>query len=298
LNSQLARQPTKLAFHASRIVIDIGVLMVLGSMSLPFVNAGMGNRSALAADALPTLALLLPIFVITLLPDHSDPIPDVLGWLSLILAFAAFPYALIKYLDASTLADALGGSVGWGARLHVFGTFVVIAGIGIGLARNLLKLPVTGTYPSRPEARWIRRGMKGLGKKTGSAAILQPSPAHLAGPAPSSAEPAFPPAGGAAGPGPLTDTGPATTPVEPASSIFDAPTQVIPAARPAQGSPRPSVDDEATTEVVPIPKFPLSGTPAPPSLPVDAGPAHVQQPLIPGVDGSADEPDTGAEPGG
>jgi hypothetical protein len=144
--------PTRLAFHASRIVIDIGVLLVLGAMSLPFVSAeGFGQRSV-AADALPALLLMLPIFVITLLPDQSRPVPTLFGWLSLVLAATALPYAIVKYLDASSLAHTVGGGVGAGAWMLVAGGFVTLAGIVYGLVRALLHLPVGGTYPARPES--------------------------------------------------------------------------------------------------------------------------------------------------
>lgn len=143
------RPPTKLAFHASRIVIDVGVLMVLGAMSLPFVTAGGFQQRAMAADALPALLLLLPIFAITLLPDQTGPIPAPLGWLSLLLAVPALPYAVVKYLDAATLAGTLRGSVGMGARILVFGAFVTVAGIAMGLARNPLHLPVATASPAR-----------------------------------------------------------------------------------------------------------------------------------------------------
>ena len=36
----------------------------------------------------------------------------------------------MKYLDAANLAATLGGNVGFGARLLIFGTFVTLAGIG------------------------------------------------------------------------------------------------------------------------------------------------------------------------
>lgn len=143
--------PTRLAFHASRIVIDVGVLLVLGSMSLPFVSAEGFAQRAVAADALPALLLFLPIFVITLLPDQTRPVPAALGWPSLLLAATALPYAVVKYLDASTLAGTLDGSVGMGARILVLGAFVTLAGIVLGLIRGLLHLPAAGTYPAHPE---------------------------------------------------------------------------------------------------------------------------------------------------
>jgi hypothetical protein len=140
--------PTTLAFHASRIVIDIGVLLAMASLSLDFVSAPETSRSALEGDALPAVLLLLPIFLITLVPDHTRPLPRPVAWGSLVLGLAAFPYAILKHLDAAVLADTLGGSVGIGARVLVFGTFVTLVGIAIGLTRSFLGLP-TGGAPSR-----------------------------------------------------------------------------------------------------------------------------------------------------
>ncbi len=143
---------SRLAFHASRIIIDAGVLIVMAAMSMPFVTTDGADRSSIAADALPVIILLAPVFLITMIPDHSRPIPTPFGWLSLILGIAAFPYAIVKYLDAGALAETLGGDIGFGARLLVFGTFVTIVGIGVGLARNLLRLPSGGTYSARRAA--------------------------------------------------------------------------------------------------------------------------------------------------
>jgi hypothetical protein len=145
------REPTRLAFHASRIIIDAGVLIALGAMSLPFVEGPGRTVSSIDADALPALLLLIPIFLITLIPDHTRPVPNPLGWLALVLGVAAFPYSIVKFLDSSTIAETIGGSVGLGARLLVFGTFATVLGIAVGLARNMLRLPTGGTYPaSRP----------------------------------------------------------------------------------------------------------------------------------------------------
>ncbi len=136
---------TTLAFHASRIVIDVGVLIAMASMSMTFVISTTGDRSALDADAFPVVILLLPIFAVTLIPDHTRPLHPLAAWISLALGLAALPYALVKMLDASILADTLDGSVGFGARLMVIGCIVVLAGIGIGLYRNLRGLPAGGT---------------------------------------------------------------------------------------------------------------------------------------------------------
>jgi hypothetical protein len=154
-----ARSPrpagSTLAFHASRIVIDIGVLLVLASMSLSYVTAPTGDRSAMHLDALPVLLLVAPIFAITLIPDHTRPVPRPLAWASLVLGLAAFPYAVVKYLDARVLAATLGGGLGSGVRLLVFGNFVVIVGIAIGLTRAWLGL-ASGGSPSRIAAAPLR----------------------------------------------------------------------------------------------------------------------------------------------
>ena len=149
------RQPapttTTLAFHSSRIVVDVGVLIVMFAMSRSFVSAPSGNRSSLALDALPALLLVAPIFVITLIPDHTRPIPRTLGWAALVLGLAAFPFAIVKYLDSSVLASTLGGSVGIGSWLLVIGTLVTVAGIAIGLTRSAMGL-ISGGTPGRDRA--------------------------------------------------------------------------------------------------------------------------------------------------
>ncbi|MBU1494441.1 MAG: hypothetical protein KJ956_10785, partial [Actinobacteria bacterium] len=142
--------PIKLAFHASRIIIDAGVLIAMGAMSMAFVTTGGADVDSLTADALPVIFLLAPVFLVTMLPDHTKPIPTAPAWVALALGMAALPYAVVKYLDAANLATTLGGSVGIGPRLLVFGTFVTLVGIGIGLAGDMLKLPSGATYPARP----------------------------------------------------------------------------------------------------------------------------------------------------
>ncbi|MEX0826574.1 MAG: hypothetical protein WD184_07510 [Acidimicrobiia bacterium] len=183
---------TTLAFHASRIVIDVGVLLAMASLSFEFVTSPSGNRTALQADALPAVALLLPIFLITLLPDHTRPLPRPLSWASLVLGLAAFPYAIVKHLDASVLADTLGGSVGIGARLLVFGTFVTLVGIGIGLTRTFLGLP-TGAHPSRPRTPQAARSRPAPAEDVAAARPAQterrPEPAR---PAPADPKPTTP----------------------------------------------------------------------------------------------------------
>jgi hypothetical protein len=147
---------TTLAFHASRIVIDAGVLLAMASMSMTFVSAPDGGRSALAADALPAVLLLLPIFLVTLIPDHTRPLHPVGGWASMVLALAALPYAFVKMLDARVLADTLGGSVGIGPTILLLGCVVTLIGIGIGIVRDLFGKPSGGT-PQRNAAYQTKR---------------------------------------------------------------------------------------------------------------------------------------------
>lgn len=140
---------TTLAFHASRIVIDVGVLLAMAAMSMTFVSAPGDDRSALAADALPAVLLLLPIFAVTLIPDHTKPLHPMLGWGSMVLALAALPYAFVKMLDARVLAETLGGSMGFGPVLLLLGCLVTLAGIGIGIVRDLMGWPSGGTPQRR-----------------------------------------------------------------------------------------------------------------------------------------------------
>ncbi len=157
---------TTLAFHSSRIVTDVGGLLAMASMSMPFITSPAGDRSALDADAFPALILLLPIFAVTFIPDHTRPLHPAFGWTSLALGLAALPYASVKMLDAAILADTLNGSVGLGARLLVVGCLVAVVGIGIGLYRNLRGLPAGGT-PGRDTAF-------GTGSKTAAASPTEP----------------------------------------------------------------------------------------------------------------------------
>lgn len=213
-------------------MIDLGVLLVLGAMSLPFVTAENWGQRAVAADALPALLLVLPIFVITLLPDHSQPVPAPLGWIALLLAATALPYALIKYLDASTLAQTLEGSVGMGAYLLVVGAFVTLAGLVLGLVRRLLGLPVTGTYPART----------GTGSRPRSPdPAPQPAaiaPGNSAPPAASDNTGIAPRRPSALEPDPdPPSTPPSTTPAVPPRPAVPPPRRAAPPARPAPSDP-------------------------------------------------------------
>jgi hypothetical protein len=140
---------------------------------------------------------VIPIFAITLIPDHSRPLPTLLGWLAMVLALAAFPYAIVKYMDTSTLAGTLGGEVATGSRILVFGTFVVVSGIAIGLARSLFRLPAGGTYPARSDGGTRRPGRP---KRMAASSDQAPRPATPRVPAKSATGP------DATGPAP-SDTG-------------------------------------------------------------------------------------------
>lgn len=132
-------RPSRLAFDVSRIVVDVGVLLVLGAMSLPFVVGEDFRQRALAGDGLVALLLVAPIFVMTVLPDQSGPLPRPLALASLVLGGAALPYTVVKYLDASTLAGTVQGSVGMGARVLVIGASTVLGGLALGLVRARLQ---------------------------------------------------------------------------------------------------------------------------------------------------------------
>jgi hypothetical protein len=146
---------TRLAFHPSRVVISAGVLITLGSMSLPYA----AGRSSLDVGALPALFLVLPIFAFTLVPDHARPLPRPLALVSAVLAAVAVPFALVTLLDAVVLSGTLGGSIGSGAVLLVGGTLVIASGVAMGLLRpNALvslagrRLPVSPAAPGTAAA--------------------------------------------------------------------------------------------------------------------------------------------------
>lgn len=162
LHRRVRTGPSTLAFHVSRIVTDAGMLVAMAAMSMPFVTTDGADKGAVAADALPVILLLAPAFVFTLIPDHSRPVPAPLGWVSLGLGLAALPFAVVKYLDATTLADTLGGSVGFGARLLVLGTLITLAGIALGLARTLLHLTPRSTDGPRRPSPAARRPQAGV----------------------------------------------------------------------------------------------------------------------------------------
>jgi len=177
VSTQSRVTPSSLAFHSSRIVVDVGVLVVMAAMSRPFVTAAGGNRSSIDLDALPVLLLVAPIFLVTLIPDHTRPLPRVLGWLTLVLGLAAFPYAIVKYLDSSVLAGTLDGAVGLGAWLAVIGTLVTVTGIAIGLTRSFMGLQ-TGGAPGR------HRSIRHRPVPASTAAAPAPPAAETATPAP------------------------------------------------------------------------------------------------------------------
>lgn len=195
---------TTLAFHASRIVIDAGVLLAMASMSMSFVVSSTGNRSALDADAFPVIILLAPIFAVTLIPDQTRPLHPIAGWGALAFGLAALPYSLVKLSDAAILADTLDGSVGFGARLLVIGCVVVLVGIGIGIYRNLRGLPAGGT-PGRT-ARF----------RTGSKSPSEPESKSGADPKPGSDSKSAP------------DSDPGSDPDQEAVTSDTAPTRLVP----------------------------------------------------------------------
>jgi hypothetical protein len=142
---------SSLAFHPHRIVISVGALLALGSMSLPFVTALGTRRGALALDALPALILLAPIVVMAMIPDHSKAVPRVSGLVSAGLTLLAIPYAVVKLLDAFVLAESLGGSVGPGPWLLLGGCVTVATGVALGVLKpDATHLRPVDTVPRPP----------------------------------------------------------------------------------------------------------------------------------------------------
>lgn len=215
---------TTLALHASRIVIDVGVLMVLGAMSLPFVTTAAGNRTAMELDALPALLLVAPIFLMTLLPDQSRPLPRPVSLGALFLGLIAFPYALLKYLDSVVLSRTLDGGLGLGVRMLVFGTFVVLVGIAIGLTRAWMGLASSG-QATRTVSAPRRAGVSGRRQRTKATTnpageTRQPTP--QVEPAPAARQPAAAVAATPAAP-PRTRPARATSEVSPfGEPLFDS----------------------------------------------------------------------------
>ena len=179
-NPRARTGPSTLAFHVSRIVIDVGVLIVLAAMSMSFVTFADGSRDSVAADALPVLLLLVPLVLTTLLPDHSRPILAPLAWGGMALSLVALPLAVVKYLDAANLASTLGGSVGFGARLLVLGAFVSMAGVALSLAGPMLSQSggSSGRRPARPAAATPGRSRAAPSRKTAPPSPPQPRPAR------------------------------------------------------------------------------------------------------------------------
>jgi hypothetical protein len=229
-------QPSRLAFHVSRIVIDAGVLLVLGAMSLPFVTAESFHQRSMAGDGLPALLLVLPIFLMTLLPDQSTPLPTPLAWVSLGLLAAALPYTVVKYLDASTLAGTLKGAVGMGARVLVMGTFLVLAGLVLGLIRPLFGAP----EPEPGRADPSRVPTPSPGAPATSRAATSPAGA----PAPAARAPAAAPAGRSfprwRRPGAARAAAPAVPP-SPSPATQRPPARVPPRPRPADPDTEPTL---------------------------------------------------------
>jgi hypothetical protein len=232
--------PSRLAFHVSRIVIDVGVLLVLGALSLSFVTAEGFHQRSVAGDGLPALFLVLPVFVMTLLPDQSRPLPPALAWPATALAAVALAYSVLKYLDASTLAGTLRGSVGVGARVLVMGAFTVLAGTVLTLVRSLLPSPAVVADTASPDGALPARipgGAPGPGRAAPAPVSGRPAGAasRTAGTPPPS--PAARSASGRAG---------ATAP--PAARV---PAEPRP---PARVPPRPQPSDPDTQPTVPVPR--------------------------------------------
>jgi hypothetical protein len=139
-----------LAFHPSRIVICLGLILVLGAMSLSFVGGEGVRRDSIQADALPCLLLLLPAFVASLLPNRAAPVDSRPGWIALAAATTAFAYSLVVEFSATAQASSLGGSTGAGGLLLLFGTLVTAGGAGLGLIWEPAGWPITAPQPTPP----------------------------------------------------------------------------------------------------------------------------------------------------
>jgi hypothetical protein len=310
---------TTLAFHASRIVIDTGVLLAMASMSMTFVNSPAGNRSALAADALPAVLLLLPIFAVTLIPNHTRPLHPALGWGAMVLGLAALPYAFVKMLDAAVLADTLDGSVGFGPKLLVFGCVVTLLGIGVGLVRDLMGWPSGGT-PMRPGAGRPKAARPDKTNRTEAAATqVMPATGPVTAARASAATdgeptrfiavtpPATQPVVEAPAPRPQTPVAPSVPPREPpvtaptqsASRADIAPVQATaPTLGPPRRSPAPQEGAPTPRQTPPTDETaPTAPIQAVPSRPVPA-PRVETEALFPGLEAIAgvSEQDEESEP--
>jgi hypothetical protein len=133
-----------LAFHPSRIAIGLGLILVLGAMSLSFVGGAGIRRDSIQADALPSLLLVLLAFAISLLPDRRTPVRSLQAWLALAGATTAFAYSVVVELDAVAQASSLGSGPGAGGLLLIFGTLVAAAGATLGLVWERAGWPMAG----------------------------------------------------------------------------------------------------------------------------------------------------------
>lgn len=140
-----------LAFHPHRIVIGGGVLAAFAGLSLSFVTSGSGGRPWSLLDGVVLLAMLTPLALLTMVPDRGRPLPQGRRAIATALVLLATPYAVVKVLEAATLARALGGSVGPGPWLVVGGIVGTVAGVALGWVR-----PGEPMDPPPPAAR--RRG--------------------------------------------------------------------------------------------------------------------------------------------
>lgn len=135
--------------------------MALAGLSLSFVSSGAGARPWSLRDGVVLLGLLAPLVVLTVLPDRSRPLSPAHRLIGSALLLLAIPYALIKVLEAVTLARALGGSIGFGPWLVLAGVSAAAVGVGLGWRHPTEHLPPTprvaqsappsGEQPQPPE---------------------------------------------------------------------------------------------------------------------------------------------------
>lgn len=146
-------RPRQLALHPHRIVIGVGALIVIGALSLPYLTTPDGPRSRTVTEAIIIVALLAPVFLLILVPDHSRPLNQRLGIAATATGFVGMLFAVVRLLDAHTLARATSGSVGIGPWLLVAGWIVTEAGVVYGLfAQDLTPAPAPARLTEAPAA--------------------------------------------------------------------------------------------------------------------------------------------------
>lgn len=124
-----------LAFHPYRIVIGVGVLLLLGALSLAFVSASSAARPWRLADGIVLLGLVVPIFVLTIIPDRGQPLPRLASLVGAGFLALALPYAIVTVLDAAILAGSLRGSAGLGPWIALVAILVVGTGVALSFFR-------------------------------------------------------------------------------------------------------------------------------------------------------------------